>query len=751
MKTFLSAMALALSMAMPVSVFPAGRSVSGDIEAVGRLTRRVAPSLAGIIRYELIPAECDTFAVTPDNGMVVIKGNNAISMAVGLNNYLRRDLGVSVSWFADDSVQVPDDIVIPATDYGARAAVGERFFLNYCTFGYTMPYWNWGDWERFIDWMALNGINLPLAMTGQERTWQLTWRRLGLDYALIMSSFTGPAHLPWHWMNNVDHFQGPLAQPWIDSQEALQRSILERERELGMTPVMPAFAGHVPDGLRALYPDARISLRSQWSGFEDKDRCWFLDPSDPLYATIQNTFLSIQDSIYGTDHIYGIDPFNEVDSPDWSEEYLRSASSGIYSTLRAADPDARWLQMTWNFYYDRKHWTKPRIKAFLDGVPDENLLLLDYFCDRKEIWRMSDAYFGKPFIWCYLGNFGGNTMMVGDMADIDRKISAVVAEAGSNLAGIGGTLEGFSMNPVIDEYVFAKVWEPGLGYRQWADRWAGSRGAKVSDAIARAWRILADSVYVKCTRVGEACQTNSRPFVDKPTGGYTNSSYRYSQNALVEALRLMLSDERAWSNAALSRDAVNIGRQLLGNHFASVRDSFVSAYRRMDIPEARRYAADMENIISGIDTLMSTNPNTTLAKWVSSARAFGKTSRQSDSLEVNARTLLTVWGLPGRKLNDYANRQWAGLLSDFYLQRWKMFTDAVISAMEEGREYDEAAFVESVKVWEGEWPEKSMLSGRRHAAMPGQSAVSPESTVRLVRSIMAKYFPEILNKTPEIE
>ncbi|WP_279149852.1 alpha-N-acetylglucosaminidase [Muribaculum intestinale] len=751
MKTFLSAMALALSMAMPVSVFSAGRSASGDIEAVDRLTRRVAPSLAGSIRYELIPAECDTFAVTADNGMVVIKGNNAISMSVGLNNYLRRDLGVSVSWFADDSVQVPDDIVIPATGYGARAAVGERFFLNYCTFGYTMPYWNWGDWERFIDWMALNGINLRLAMTGQERTWQLTWRRLGLDDASIMSSFTGPAHLPWHWMNNVDHFQGPLAQPWIDSQESLQRSILERERELGMTPVMPAFAGHVPDGLRALYPDARISLRSQWSGFEDKDRCWFLDPSDPLYATIQNTFLSIQDSIYGTDHIYGIDPFNEVDSPDWSEEYLRSASSGIYSILRAADPDARWLQMTWNFYYDRKHWTKPRIKAFLDGVPDENLLLLDYFCDRKEIWRMSDAYFGKPFIWCYLGNFGGNTMMVGDMADIDRKISAVVAEAGSNLAGIGGTLEGFSMNPVIDEYVFAKVWEPGLGYRQWADRWAGSRGAKVSDAIARAWRILADSVYVKCTRVGEACQTNSRPFVDKPTGGYTNSSYRYSQNALVEALRLMLSDERAWSNAALSRDAVNIGRQLLGNHFASVRDSFVSAYRRMDIPEARRYAADMENVISGIDTLMSTNPNTTLAKWVSSARAFGKTSRQSDSLEVNARTLLTVWGLPGRKLNDYANRQWAGLLSDFYLQRWKMFTDAVISAMEEGREYDEAAFVESVKVWEGEWPEKSMLSGLRHAEMPGQSAVSPESTVSLVRSIMAKYFPEILNKTPEIE
>ena len=38
--------------------------------------------------------------------------------------------------------------------------------LNYCTFGYTMPWWTWQDWERFIDWMALNGITTPLAATG---------------------------------------------------------------------------------------------------------------------------------------------------------------------------------------------------------------------------------------------------------------------------------------------------------------------------------------------------------------------------------------------------------------------------------------------------------------------------------------------------------------------------------------------------------------------------------------------------------
>ncbi len=28
--------------------------------------------------------------------------------------------------------------------------------------GYSFVWWDWKDWEKHIDWMALNGINLPL-------------------------------------------------------------------------------------------------------------------------------------------------------------------------------------------------------------------------------------------------------------------------------------------------------------------------------------------------------------------------------------------------------------------------------------------------------------------------------------------------------------------------------------------------------------------------------------------------------------
>ena len=34
---------------------------------------------------------------------------------------------------------------------------------------YSMAYWDWDRWEAEIDWMALQGINLPLAFTGKPQ------------------------------------------------------------------------------------------------------------------------------------------------------------------------------------------------------------------------------------------------------------------------------------------------------------------------------------------------------------------------------------------------------------------------------------------------------------------------------------------------------------------------------------------------------------------------------------------------------
>lgn len=66
-------------------------------------------------------------------------------------------------------------------------------------------------------------------------------------------------------------------------------------------------------------------------------------------------------------------------------------------------------------------WTPSRIKSFLRAVPQDKLILLDYYCDHTEIWKKTEGYYGQPYIWCYLGNFGGNTMLAGNLNDTDEK------------------------------------------------------------------------------------------------------------------------------------------------------------------------------------------------------------------------------------------------------------------------------------------------------------------------------------------
>ncbi len=194
------------------------------------IVQRIAPQFADDIVFEQIESHSgkDVFEFqSMADGKILIRGNNSISMAMGFNHYLKYYCLTSVSWFVDQPVQLPDELPVVTEKIRKEARVDRRFFLNYCTYGYTMPWWQWRDWERLIDWMALNGINMPLATTGQESIWYKVWQDFGLSDEEIREYFTGPAHLPWHRMSNIDKLDGPLPLSYMDHQFDLQKKILE--------------------------------------------------------------------------------------------------------------------------------------------------------------------------------------------------------------------------------------------------------------------------------------------------------------------------------------------------------------------------------------------------------------------------------------------------------------------------------------------------------------------------------------------
>ena len=699
-------------------------------KAASALARRIVPAYASRIRFREVKDTADFYELSMDRRGLRIRGNSALSMAVGLNRYLRDWCLTDVSWHAFDPVQVPGTMPLQDTVVRGRAIVPERFFLNYCTFGYTMPWWRWEDWERMIDWMALHGVNMPLATTGQEAVWQRVWRRHGLTDEEIRAFFTGPAHLPWHRMCNIDALDGPLPQPWIDAQLKLQQQIVARERSLGMRPVLPAFGGHVPARLKELYPKAQITDITRWVDMPPENLCHFLHPADSLYRVIQREYLQEQTRLTGTDHLYGFDLFNEIEPPSWDPETLADIGRNAYGSLSEADPEAEWIQMGWMFHNDRRHWSPENVKAYLEAIPQGKVTILDYYLEHTPVWTLTDSFYGQPYILCYLGNFGGNTRLSGPFHKVSERWKDARERGGTGLKGVGCTLEGFGVNAFLFEYMLDCAWETGTTDAAWVEALSDRRTGFADATARRAWKDLTDSVYVHGS-ISEGLLMCGRPCLEGWKQWTVIHTSYYPHRTLERIWKELLTVDS--DRDSYRFDIVNIGCQVLGNRFADERDRFTACLRARDAEGARAHAERMMELFRDAERLAACEPQFSLDRWISDASAWGLTPEEAAYYRHNARHLLTTWGGPGRSLLDYASRFWAGLASRYYAPRWQRFLGAAIAALENGQPFDETSLDEAFTDFERGWVEEDFLP---EPHVPGASA--PEART-LARSLCRKY------------
>ena len=222
-------------------------------------------------------------------------------------------------------------------------------------------------WELHLDWMAMNGINFPLAFTGQEYIWAKTFYYFNFSQNDLESFFSGPGFFAWQRMGNIQGWGGVLTQDAIVSQYELQIHILARMKEFGMTYALTAFAGHVPNSIKTLYPNATVTKSPEWNAFPSEYCCvYLLDFNDVLFKEIGSKFIEIQTKYYNTTHIYQCDTFNELSPSSSDSNYLKSSSQAVIEAMKEYDPQAVWLMQGWLFR--SSFWNKTKIEAYLSGM-----------------------------------------------------------------------------------------------------------------------------------------------------------------------------------------------------------------------------------------------------------------------------------------------------------------------------------------------------------------------------------------------
>ena len=708
------------------------------LKSVYDLAGRVLKERAAGFIFERMDEQSsqDFFEISGRRGKIVIRGNSGVSLASGLNWYLKEYCNAQFT-IIDEQLNLPDPLPLPKAAEWVETPYKYRYFFNVCTFSYTMAWWSWEEWERQIDWMAMNGINLPLAITGQEAVWYEVYKELGLSDQQIDDFLVGPAYFPWGWMGNVDGLGGPIPKSWLENHKLLQQKILKRERALGMTPILQGFTGHVPESINELFPDATLHKTGNWSaGFGGTT---FLDPADDLFNRIGKLFIEKQTEMYGTDHFYSADCFNEVNPDTDDPAFLADMSRSVYQSISDADPEAIWVMQAWFLYYSiDDFWREEQSRALLEAVPDDRMIILDLYGELHPTWKKKSAFYGKPWIWNVLHNFGGRTSMSGKLSDMSDNLTETLGSAEKgNLSGIGMAMEYFGNNPVVEEFVMDMVWADTIAeVKDWISSYVRNRYGRENEFAQRAWEGMVQTVYNSHRQTGTfLCE---RPGFYKPEMSYRTSPVPdYNQELLAGALENLLKSADEFGELGTYQfDLVNLTRQFISPLAYLWILELEEAYQQRDLDEFLRVKGQFISLIKDFDILLSTREEYLLGKWLEDAKGWGESDEERALYEWNARNLITLWGEKCTEnqyddLNNYAYKQWAGMFSDYHLVRWKRFFDEVETAINENRDWDRAPFLDSSCQWEKEWSLKQNLF-----------PASPEGDpVEVSKSIWMKYAP----------
>jgi len=308
-------------------------------------------------------------------------------------------------------------------------------------------------------------------------------------------------------------------------------------------------------------------------------------------------------------------------------------------------------------------------------------------------------------------------------------------------------------NEIMYDILLDQAWsKQPLNSASYFHDWVTSRyqgAASLPAGLYTAWDTMRKTVYNN-TQLNIANAVTKSIFELSPntTGllnrtGHHPTTIQYNTNVLVGAWKDLygaaLSESSLWENTAYTFDLTDITRQVMANAFYPLYTSFVAAANSTNNTTYSKATAtvvgsQMITLLSDIDAVLTASGHSsfTLANWIASARSWvsytptlpdtttntSAISQTAAFYEYNARNQITLWG-PTGQISDYASKQWAGLISSYYVPRWELFVNYTMNSSTSANGAS-AALGKSLLAFEESW--QTQVWGESE----GESYVVPE-------------------------
>lgn len=541
-----------------------------------------------------------------------------------------------------------------------------RVAYNYCTPSYTFAYFSDAEWDAEIDRLAKAGFNVALVTDGTFKVWQMTLRELGFDEEAIKAFIPDECARAWWLMDNLAGEGGPLDQKTIDEDGARGRRICAKMREKGIEPILQGFYGMMPDA-EADLPGYRLIPQGKWQCYM---RPPILDPTCPAFAKVAEVWYRNLEAVYGIKPKYlAGDLFHEGGNSKGVD--ITAAAHAVQKAQQAAFHGTTWVIQGWG---------RNPTPALLAGL-DPQLTLIEALVPQMNSFMADDAVcaldFGEfPWVWCSVLNFGGKHGLHGNLKTFARLGRAAKGNGAKTFRGYGALSEGFFTNPVCSDLFEEMMMRPAgsemtdAEFAAWLDSWVELRYGTDDALLKEAWRILAETVYACPREHGGPFENlmcaNPAWDVQRASTWGPKAGPWYEAAKLEKALELMTAARAVCPSANLARDIYDVARQVKADRFRVLLP-------RMKNGDAAAWK-ECEGIFSGIcdASIDSVPPDFRLETYESRAR-----SRAGERGVKAWRRMITTWSDDtkfGRSsLADYAQREYAELMRDYYIPRWREF------------------------------------------------------------------------------